>query len=144
MSDQPADRRAILKVAQAMQGAWNRGDAEGFASLFTVDADFVAWTGDYGRGRQAIEDAHRRLFAGPLADSRMRLVDDDPESAPPESLRFLGPDVAIMILPGEVTLPGHSGTAGPHHEAVQTFVLAKNDGRWQIAAFHNTRQHGRP
>ena len=137
MSDESADRRAILELGRALQDAWNRGDAAGYAALFTEDADFVAWTGARGRGRQAIEDGHRRLFAGPLAGSRMALVDDD-AATPPGSPRFVRPDVAIMVTPGRVTLPGQPA-AGPDHESVQTFVLTRDGSRWQVAAFHNTR-----
>jgi uncharacterized protein (TIGR02246 family) len=137
--DEPAHRRAIFELGKALQDAWNRGDAAGYASLFTDDADFVAWNGSYGRGRQAIEDGHRRLFDGPLAGSRMTLVDDDAESAPPQSLRFVRPDVAIMVIAGVVTLAGQSAT-GPGHQSVQTFVLIKNVNRWRVAAFQNTRQ----
>jgi uncharacterized protein (TIGR02246 family) len=124
MFDKTAERRAILELGQTLQDAWNRGDAAGYASLFTDDADFVAWNGSYGRGRQAIEDGHRRLFDGPLAGSRMILVDDGAESAPPLSLRFARPDVAIMVTSSAVTLAGQS-TTGPDHQSVQTFVLPK-------------------
>jgi uncharacterized protein (TIGR02246 family) len=137
--DEPAQRRAIFELGQALQDAWNRGDAAGYASLFADDADFVAWNGSYGRGRQAIEDGHRLLFAGPLAGSRMVLVDEDAQSAPPGSLRFVRPDVAIMVISGVVTLAGQSAT-GPDHQSVQTFVLTKNVNRWRVAAFHNTRR----
>jgi uncharacterized protein (TIGR02246 family) len=104
---------------------------------------FVAWNGSYGRGRQAIEDGHRRLFDGPLAGSRMILVDDGAESAPPLSLRFVRPDVAIMVTSSAVTLAGQS-TTGPDHQSEQTFVLTKNGNRWRVAAFHNTRQQAQP
>jgi uncharacterized protein (TIGR02246 family) len=137
--DEPVQRKAIFALGKALQDAWNRGDAAGYASLFTNDADFVAWNGSYGRGRQAIEDGHRRLFDGPLSGSRMTLVDDDAECAPPESLRFVRPDVAIMVISGVVMLAGQSAT-GPDHQSVQTFVLTKNVDRWRVAAFHNTRQ----
>ena len=139
MFDESAERRAVLELGQALQDAWNRGDAAGYASLFTDDADFVAWNGSHGRGRQAIEDGHRRLFDGPSAGSRMALVDDGTASAPPGSLRFVRPDVAIMVISGAVTPAGQSAT-GPDHKSVQTFVLTKNGNRWQVAAFHNTRQ----
>ena len=139
MFDEPAERLAIFELGAALEDAWNRGDAAGYAALFTDDADFVAWNGTYGRGRQAIEDGHRPLFDGPLAGSRMVLVDDDAGSVPPESLRFLRPDVAIMVISGEVTLAGQRAT-GPDHESVQTFVLSKNGDRWRVAAFQNTRR----
>jgi uncharacterized protein (TIGR02246 family) len=133
--DESADSQAILGLGRALQDAWNRGDAAGFASPFTDDASFIAWNGMHGYGRQAIEDAHRPLLAGPLAGSRMVLVDEDG----PESLRFIRPDVAIMVTSGAVTLADRRAT-GPDHESVQTFVLTKNGSRWQITAFHNTRQ----
>jgi uncharacterized protein (TIGR02246 family) len=143
MVDKTAERRAILKLGRTLQDAWNRGDAAGYASLFTDDADFVAWNGSYGRGRQAIEDGHRRLFDGPLAGSRMILVDDGAESAPPLSLRFVRPDVAIMVTSSAVT-PADQSAASPDHQSVQTFVLTKNGDRWRVAAFHNTRQQAQP
>ena len=139
MFDESAQRKEIFELGKALQDAWNRGDAAGYASLFADDADFVAWNGSYGRGRQAIEDGHRQLFDGPLNGSRMILVGDDAESAPPESLRFVRPDVAIMVMSGVVTLPGQSAT-GPDHQSVQTFVLTRNVNRWRVAAFHNTRR----
>ena len=138
MFDELVERRAIRELRAALQDAWNRGDASAYASLFTDDADFVAWTGAHGRGRRAIEDGHRPLFDGPLAGSRMVLVDDDTESAPPESLRFVRPDVAIMVISSAVTPAGQSATS-PDHQSVQTFVLIKNDDRWRITAFQNTR-----
>jgi uncharacterized protein (TIGR02246 family) len=134
MSGESADRRAIFELGRALEDAWNRGDAAGFASPFTDDASFIAWNGLHGYGRQAIEDAHRPLFAGPLAGSRMVLIDDDG----PESLRLVRPDVAIMVSSGAVTLAEQTA---PDHHSVQTFVLAKDNHRWQIAAFQNTRQH---
>lgn len=131
---QPAERRAILDLTRAMQDAWNRGDAVGFAAPFTADASFVAWNGLHGYGRQAIQDAHRWLLAGPLAGSRMVLVDD---VAGPESLRFVRPDVAVLVTAG-VTTPAGQDTAD--HAAVQTFVLTKTGDRWEVTAFQNTRR----
>jgi uncharacterized protein (TIGR02246 family) len=139
MFDELAERQAILELGQALQRAWNRGDAAGYASFFTGDADFVAWNGIYGRGRQAIEDGHRPLFAGPLAGSRMALVGDAADSAPPESLRFLRPDVAVMVIPSSV-VRAREEAADPVHESVQTFVLVKNGDGWRVAAFQNTRR----
>lgn len=134
--DESAERRAILALGHTLQDAWNHGDATGYASLFTEDASFVAWNGSHGYGRQAIEQAHRHLFGGPLAGSQMALIRDDEA---PESLRFLQPEVAIMVAVGAVTLATQRAT-DPDHDAVQTLVLVKNRNQWRITAFHNTRQ----
>ncbi|HEX4834242.1 MAG TPA: SgcJ/EcaC family oxidoreductase [Trebonia sp.] len=141
MFDETADRQAIATLARGMEDAWNRGDAAGYAAHFTADADFVAWNGTRGAGRQAIEAGHRPLFAGPLAGSRLVLAGEpgpgDPGARP--SVRFVRPDVAIMVTAGAVTLP-RERPAGPGHQSVQTFVVVKDDGRWQVAAFQNTRE----
>ena len=142
MFDDAAERTAVLGLIRGCEDAWNRGDAAGYAAPFTDDASFVAWNGLHGYGREAIEDAHRRLFDGPMAGSRLRLLDRDtesprPESPRPESLRFVRPDIAIMVTAGVVTRAGE-GDSG--HDSVQTFVLTKNADRWQVAAFHNTRR----
>lgn len=71
------------------------------------------------------------------------VVDDDPDSPRPESLRFVRPDVAIMVTSGAVT-PADQGAADPDHDSVQTFVLVKDGDHWQITAFHNTRRQVRP
>ena len=143
MFDESAERRAIRQLGQALQDAWNRGDAAGYASLFTDDADFVAWNGMHGRGRRAIEDGHRPLFEGPLAGSRMALDGGGAEPAPPPRVRFVRPDVAIMVTSGSVTLADRSAP-GQDHQSVQTFALIKSGSRWQVTAFHNTRQQAQP
>ncbi|WP_163507348.1 SgcJ/EcaC family oxidoreductase [Fodinicola acaciae] len=125
MFDEAAERRAILEIGQAMRDAWNRGDATGFASLFTDDASFVAWTGAHGYGRQAIAEAHRPLLAGPLAGSRLTMTD--------ESLRFIRADAAVLVTTGAVV------STERDHRSIQTLVLVKDDGRWQVSAFQNTR-----
>jgi uncharacterized protein (TIGR02246 family) len=99
----------------------------------------LAWNGSHGRGRRAIEDGHRRLFDGSLAGSRMVLLDDHAESAPPRPPRFVRPDVAILVTSGAVPLAGQ-GATGPDHQSMQTFVLIKDGGHWRVSAFHNTRQ----
>lgn len=141
MFDESAERRAIHELGQAMQDAWNRGDAAAYASVFTDDASFVAWNGLHGHGRQAIEDAHRWLFGGPLAGSRMALAAFEAEPAQPGSgsLRFVRPDVAIMVTTGAVTPAGQNAT-GPDHQSVQTLVLINDSKCWKVAAFQNTRQ----
>lgn len=139
MSDEATERRLIHELFLALQDAWNRGDAAGYASLFTGDASFVAWNGVHGHGRQSIADGHRPLFDGPLAGSRLILAASGAGSPPDGSLRFVRPDVAIVVTLGAVT-PAGRGTAGPGHQSVQTFVLTKDAGRWRVAAFQNTRR----
>jgi uncharacterized protein (TIGR02246 family) len=141
MVDEAAERQAIQQVVQGLQAAWNRGDAAGYAAFFSDDADFVAWNGMYGRGRQTIEEGHRLLFGGPLAGSQMTFSEDGAGPAGASSARFVRPDVAILVTSGAVITAGQSAT-DPDHQSVQTFVMIKDDGHWQVAAFQNTRASG--
>ncbi|WP_037577758.1 SgcJ/EcaC family oxidoreductase [Phaeacidiphilus oryzae] len=137
MSDESVERRAIRELGQRLQDAWNRGDAVGYASCFTEDASFVAWNGERGFGREAIAAAHRPLFAGPLAGSRMSLTD---RRLGGRHLRFVREDVAIVVAPGVVTRAGEDPER-PEHASVQTFVLTRDaERRWRVAAFQNTRR----
>lgn len=144
MFDESTERAAVLGLGRALRDAWNRGDAAGYAALFTADADYVTFNGEHASGRQAIEDSHRWLFAGPLAGSLMGPVDGSGEDTepPPRSLRFVRPDVAVMVTTGGVTLAGRTHP-GAGRESVQTTVLVKDGGRWRVATFHNTRRQER-
>lgn len=139
MFDESAERAAIAELGRAMRDAWNRGDAAGYAELFTEDADYVAFNGASAHGRQAIEDGHRWLFEGPLAGSRMGATEGQAEESAPESLRFVRPDVAIMVTSGGIA-PAGQAEPGSDRESVQTTVLVKDQGTWRFAAFHNTRR----
>jgi uncharacterized protein (TIGR02246 family) len=66
-----------------LAATWNDGDATAYADLFTPDATYVVFDGTVVRGRAAIEDGHRALFAGPLRGFRM----EPPAAAP---VRYLG------------------------------------------------------
>lgn len=53
-----------------------------------------------------------------------------------DEIRFLGPDAAVVVGRGEVAKkrPRELGK-------VQTYTLVREaDGRWRIAAFHNTKR----
>lgn len=146
MFDESTERDAILRLCRDLQDAWNRGDATGYAAQFSADASFVAWTGMHGYGSPAIRAAHQPLLDGPLAGSRLLMVDNSDngdngtDSPRPESLRFIRPDVAIMVTSGLVALTDQRAST-PAHESVQTIVLVKTGARWQITAFQNTRRH---
>src|SRR5215469_11076334 len=70
------DEAAIRKVETGLQVAWNRHDANGFASHFTEDADCVNVVGWWWKGRPQIEkkvaDAHVFMFReSTLTDDEM-------------------------------------------------------------------------
>ncbi|MEV0234799.1 SgcJ/EcaC family oxidoreductase [Nonomuraea sp. NPDC050786] len=54
--------KEILHQLARIGETWNAGDSEGYAGLFTEDADYITFFGLHLKGRQAIEEAHRELF----------------------------------------------------------------------------------
>lgn len=105
----------IVKLLVRLGQTWNAGDAAGYADLFTADADYVTWFGLHMRGRQAIEDSHRELFA----TTSIKL----PEGAQPQ-IRFLSDDVALVISDGA---------------SVVSFTAVRAREGWRFASFQNTR-----
>ncbi|MET3803135.1 uncharacterized protein (TIGR02246 family) [Nakamurella sp. UYEF19] len=53
---------AMVELFERQAAAWNAGDAHGYASCFTHDADYVTWLGTRYRGRADIERSHGALF----------------------------------------------------------------------------------
>ncbi|GIH60383.1 SgcJ/EcaC family oxidoreductase [Microbispora siamensis] len=124
----------IHRLLDALTAAWNDGDAAAFAGLFTEDADYVTFFGARMEGRRAIEDSHRALFEGPLKGSRL----GGPATAPPlRKIRFLSPDVALVVTTGGSALP--DGTADPGRDSIMTFTAVREGDGWRFASFQNTR-----
>jgi uncharacterized protein (TIGR02246 family) len=117
-----------------LAAAWNDGDATAYAGLFTADATYVIFDGTVVRGRTAIEEGHRALFAGPLRGFRM-----EPPAAVP--VRYLGADVAHVLATGGTRPPGQEELPADRASVV-SFVLVRDEDDWKIAAFQNTRARG--
>ena len=112
--------------------AWNDGDAAAYADLFTPDATYVIFDGTVVRGRTAIEEGHRALFAGPLRGYRMEAP------AGPVPVRYLNPDTAHVLVTGGTRPPGREEVPSDRASVV-SFVLVREEDDWKIAAFQNTR-----
>jgi uncharacterized protein (TIGR02246 family) len=129
---------SIDSVQSRMAAAWDAGDAAAYAALFTSDATYVVFDGTVLQGAKAIEDVHRFLFEGPLRGSRMAAAQTAGADPVPPEVRFLRPDVALMLVRGEIQPDGESGAA-PDRASVVSLVLVDTPDGWQIAAFQNTR-----
>jgi uncharacterized protein (TIGR02246 family) len=123
-----AEQRVVAVLGELV-GAWNAGDADAYGALFTEDADYVTFFGVNMPGRKAITEGHRALFQGPLKGSKL-----DGGGAP-SKVRFLRPDVAVVVVGGGSTLPG----ADAARDSTLTYVLVEEAGAWRIASFQNTR-----
>jgi len=129
MSDnRTADEAAIQAVLAASYKAWEAGDADGMVADYTADATAVM-PGSLRGSRDAIRESMALAFAGPLKGSSTcnRQL----------SLRFVGRDVAIVVSESGILLAGQ--TEVPDAAKVNaTWVFEKRDGRWLIAAYHNS------
>ncbi|WP_331767355.1 SgcJ/EcaC family oxidoreductase [Embleya sp. NBC_00896] len=129
MSDSRAeDRAAIEAVLVDSYKAWEGGDAEGMVADYTVDATAIM-TGSLRDSREVIRENMALAFAGPLKDSSTYNKQ--------LSLRFVGRDAAIVVSESGILFPGQ--TEVPDTGKVNaTWVFEKEDGRWRIAAYHNS------
>jgi peptidoglycan/xylan/chitin deacetylase (PgdA/CDA1 family) len=66
-------RRDVAAALDRQVQAWNRGDLEGFVSLYSEDAAFVSPSG-LTRGRQAVLDRYRKRYPDQAAMGTLSLV----------------------------------------------------------------------
>ena len=126
------DEQTIQKVPDDFSGAWNRHDMKAYSDLFTEDADVVVINGKHMKGRNEIFTYHDGLHKGAFKERTL--------TARWKDLRFIGADVAI----GHIAFAGRSSSGDERRNttALATVVLVKQQGRWLIAAFHNTLLSG--
>ncbi len=123
-----ADEAAVRAIAKQVQDGWNAHDGKAFAAPFAPDADYVVVNGMYTKGRESIEKGHIGIFTSIYKDSR--------NIGTVKSVRFLRPDVAVVHVEWalEFTIGGKQQKAN----ALNTMIMTKDNGKWSIAAFHNT------
>ena len=114
---------------QLMEG-WNKGSGQAFSAPFTEDGHLVAFDGTHFKGRDEIVAFHQPLFDRWLRGTQLL--------GEVESVRFLGPHVALMHARGGTIMQGKS-RASPERDSIQTLVAVKRDGEWRLVAFQNTR-----
>ena len=80
-------------------------------------------------GRETIAAGHRRLFDAVYKGSNNTYTVED--------LRFIRPDVAVARVRAHLKLP--LGSPGSQEaDARSTWLLARDDGQWQVVSFQNT------
>ncbi|MFF2521972.1 SgcJ/EcaC family oxidoreductase [Streptomyces liangshanensis] len=122
------DVAAIRAVLVASYRAWDGGDADGMVADYTADATAIM-TGSLRDSRDVIRQNMALAFEGPLKGSST--------ANKQLSLRFLGEDGAIVVSESGILFAGE--TEVPDARKVNaTWVLEKRDGRWLIAAYHNS------
>jgi len=137
-----ADERAIRDIIASAEAAWNEGDAAAFCAAMVDDVDFINVLGEHHTGREAVTRGHQFIFGTIYKGSRVRYT--------VEGIRFIRPDVALAFIHARLIsrLPPNAIASAQRQSRIDdemhesqarpTMVLAKDDGRWRIVAFHNT------
>lgn len=115
--DLAADEKAIRATAEDYMRAFNAGDPQAVAALWAWDARYTDESGQVFQGREAIQKLYADLFtAHPGSTVTIKT----------ESLRFLGPDIAVEKGVAEVK----SAAEGETSSARYTVVHARREGKW--------------
>lgn len=117
----------VRSWVDAYEKTWNAHEAPAVAAFFSEDADFIAGNGPRIVGRDAIEKRWRSYFSG-IDDARNGTFAI-------ESLRVITPDVVLVNISSTTAGRDPSGRELPTRLARGTWVVAHQDGEWQISAF---------
>jgi uncharacterized protein (TIGR02246 family) len=112
-----ADEKAIRATADEFVKAFNAADAKAVGALWALDAEYTDESGQTIQGRAAIEKEYAdvlQLHHGAVMTVKI------------ESIRLLGPDVAIEKGVARVKSPGGLADMAARY----TVVHAKRDGKW--------------
>ncbi|WP_242889651.1 SgcJ/EcaC family oxidoreductase [Actinomadura litoris] len=123
------DEAAIQAVLADSYEAWAAGDAEGMVANYTADATAIM-PGSLRDSRAVIRQNMALGFAGPLKGSSTYNKQ--------LSIRFVGRDAAIVISQAAIRFPGDPEIPEDARKVNATWVMEKRDGRWLIAAYHNS------
>ena len=124
-----ADEAAIRALLQKCIEGWNKGSGEAFAAQFAEDSDFVSANGMHLKGRKQNASHHQQIFDTFFKGTRLW--------AQVKSVRFLGPDVALLHTHGTILKPGESD-ASPEPVSTQTLTVSKHGNEWLVDAYQNT------
>jgi uncharacterized protein (TIGR02246 family) len=119
------DEYAVLALFDATSLAWRDGDAAEFVGRYAEDATVIL-PGVHLRGRADIRQAMGEAFAGPLKGTKRIHT--------PQSIRFVGADVAVAVTRSVTQFPGES-EAAPERWDLVTWTLVRRDGEWFVEAY---------
>jgi uncharacterized protein (TIGR02246 family) len=130
------DEAPIRKILEDEVTTWNRGDADGYSRHFAVDGTFTNVQGMFVAGYKAFRDRHEEIFKGQFRGTVLQLE--------VVSLRFIGPDVAVVDTLSWVS--GFSKTGPPPDLHLDPkgrlrtrllLVLVRDGSDWKITVYHN-------
>ena len=127
---------AAIATYRRLLEAWNRRDANAFASLFAADAHVVGFDGSQMDGRDAIQSELGAIFAHHQTAAYVAKV---------REISQLDPKVTVLRAVVGMVPPGKDEIK-PDVNAIQSLVFVQTGERLEIAFLQNTPAafHGRP
>lgn len=115
---------AVLSVPLRLRAAWDAGDADALASVFTDNGSMLV--GDEQlRGREEIRTYLTRAFADEFRGTRV--------SEEPVLVKFVAPDVAFAVTRGGLLAEGEDEL--PDTSVVcASWVVVKQRGEWTLVS----------
>lgn len=118
---------AVLSVPLRLRAAWDAGDADALAGIFTEDGSMLVDDTQL-QGSDEIRDYHRRAFAEGLAGTK--------RTEEPIEITFLTQEIAFAVTKGGVIARGAHAIAN-EDVVCGSWVIAKRDGEWRLVS-HQT------
>ena len=112
-----SDEKGIRATADDFVKAFDAGDAKAVGALWATDAEYTDEAGRSYHGRAAIQQEYADLFKEHHGATVTVSI---------ESIRFLGPDIAMEKGIAQVKFPSDSAAMGSRY----TVVHARRDGQW--------------
>jgi len=132
MTTTDADAAAIAALTQKVVAAWAYQDADTFASVFADDGTMIL-AGVYCEGRDQVRAHMAEAFEGRYKGTQV--------TGKPISIRFLGPDTAILLSQGGVLQAGETEVSEDSAIRASWLAVRQDDGQWRLAAYQNTPRY---
>ncbi len=114
---------AARNMVATLETAWGAGDGDGFASVFSEDADFTHIEGETVRGRADIAAHHRDIFGSVYRGTTMKV----------DAMRTTEIAPGVATIEANATVASDFGARGSH----ALIVIVRQADRWAIRSFHN-------
>jgi uncharacterized protein (TIGR02246 family) len=126
----------LERLHGAILEAWNRQDADGYASHFADDAIVIGFDGSEMQGRREIAEQLAAIFADHQVARYVRIV---------RGVRRVSADAALLHAVVGMIPPGGDDVL-PDRHAVQLLVGVREGDAWRARSLQNTpaELHGRP
>jgi uncharacterized protein (TIGR02246 family) len=125
-----SDDAAIRAILNELIDGWKSANGRAVAATFTEDGDLVAGDGTHKKGRVEIAQYMQMVFEKVFVGGRVSIEIN--------SMRPLTNSVVLVHAKGGILMAGERSVP-PDRLGLQTFVVTKQNGRWLIASFQNTR-----